>query len=176
MTKKEAQLVEASARIAAGAPKGKEIGFQHTVLCQTSLPHRPTTARTWQREQGNVSLLIEAGRVKRGRQWVEVPLPHGEKPRLLLIHLNSEAVRTGSPVIDAGLTFSTDDMDAMGGPSLLLDADQRGVVRPLDGNGDGSARVDAGSVEAPAVAVTPAPTGGVTPPAKPVVAQPDYTG
>ena len=82
---------------------------------------------------------------------------------------------TGSPVIDAGLTFTDADMDAMGA-DVLLNADQRGVVRPLDGNGDGSARVDAGSVEAPAVAVTPAPTGGVTPPAKPVVAQPDYTG
>ena len=35
---------------------------------------------------------------------------------------------TGSPVIDAGITFSTDDMDAIGGPSLLLDADQRGVA------------------------------------------------
>jgi hypothetical protein len=94
------RLIDTSARIAAGPPKPKEIGFQHTVLCQTSLPHRPTAARTWEREQGNVSLLIEAGRVKRGERWEDVAMPHGEKPRLILTHLNSEAVRTGSPVID----------------------------------------------------------------------------
>ena len=49
-------------------------------------------------------------------------------------------------------------------------------LRALDALAVGEAVRAAGSVEAPAVAVTPAPTGGVTPPAKPVVAQPDYTG
>ena len=82
---------------------------------------------------------------------------------------------TGSPVIDAGLPVLGDDMEEMGG--TLIDTDQRGVTRPLDGNGDGRADVDAGSVEAPAIAVTPAPGGGgVTPPARPVPAQPNYTG
>ncbi len=95
---KALRLLEAGGQIATAPPK--TIDFQHTVLCQTSLPHRPTAARAWEREQGRVSLSIEAGRVKHGRRWVEVPLPHGEKPRLLLIHLNSEAVRTGSPVVD----------------------------------------------------------------------------
>jgi hypothetical protein len=99
-TAKTIRLIETGARIVADPPKPKEIGFQHTVLCQTSLPHRPTTARTWEREQGNVSLSIEAGRIMQGRRWVDVLLPHGEKPRLLLIYLNSEAVRTGSPIID----------------------------------------------------------------------------
>jgi Plasmid encoded RepA protein len=98
ITRRTLRLIEAGGRIASSPPK--EIDFQHSVLCQTSLPHRPTAARTWEREQGRVSLSIEAGRVKRGRRWIEVPLPHGEKPRLLLIHLNSEAVRTGSPMVD----------------------------------------------------------------------------
>jgi hypothetical protein len=99
-TAKTSRLIETGTHIAANPPKPKEIGFQHTVLCQTSLPHRPTTARTWEREQGNVSLSIEAGRIKLGRRWVDVPLPHGEKPRLLLIHLNKEAMRTCNPVIN----------------------------------------------------------------------------
>jgi hypothetical protein len=96
--RKALRLIEASERITATPPK--VIDFQHTALCQTCLPHRPTTARTWEREQGNVSLKIEAGSVKRGRRWIDLALPHGEKPRLLLIHLNSEAVRNGSPVVD----------------------------------------------------------------------------
>jgi Plasmid encoded RepA protein len=92
------RLIEASERIAAEPPKTYE--FQHSVLCQTSLPHRPTAARTWAREQGNVSLRIEAGGVKHGAHWVDLPLPHGEKPRLVLVYLNTEALRARSPLVD----------------------------------------------------------------------------
>lgn len=35
-------------------------------------------------------------------ELVELPLPYGEKPRLLLMHLSSEARRTESRVIDVG--------------------------------------------------------------------------
>jgi hypothetical protein len=49
-------------------------------------------------------LLIEAGSAldpKTGN-FVELGLPHGERPRLILIHLSTEAIRTGSPMIDVG--------------------------------------------------------------------------
>ena len=58
--------------------------------------------REWDRKQGNASLRIEAGSAidpKTG-EFVKLGLPYGEKPRLVLIHLASEAVRTGSPVVD----------------------------------------------------------------------------
>ena len=43
------------------------IAYQHTVFCQTCLPYRDPgdEVRLWEREQGRVSLLIEAGRVKK---------------------------------------------------------------------------------------------------------------
>ncbi|MCW2581313.1 MAG: putative extracellular nuclease, partial [Klenkia sp.] len=85
--------------------------------------------------------------------------------------------RTGSPVIDAGLPVADAAVEGMDDAARLVDFDQRGVARPLDGNGDGRADLDSGSVEAAAIAVTPAPGGGgVTPPARPVPAQPNYTG
>jgi hypothetical protein len=79
-----------------------DIAFSHSVLCQTSLPYKPTDERVWIRDQGHVSLLIEAGRARHPDtgKWVELPLPHGEKPRLVMLHLNSEAMRTSSPIID----------------------------------------------------------------------------
>src|SRR5438132_302457 len=82
----------------------ERVSFQHTVLCQTCLPYRDPgdAVRLWEREQGRVSLLVEAGRVKdptRGG-WIEVGLPYGPKPRLILAHLNGEALRTGSPEIE----------------------------------------------------------------------------
>ena len=51
-------------------------------------------------DAGQLALSIETGRVRKERQWMDLPLPHGEKPRLILIHLNREALRTGSPVVD----------------------------------------------------------------------------
>jgi hypothetical protein len=79
-----------------------DIDFQHSVFCQTGLPYKPTSARVWERQQGNASLRIEAGSAydPSARRWVDLSLPHGEKPRLVLIHLNNEALRTGSPVVD----------------------------------------------------------------------------
>jgi hypothetical protein len=94
------RLINAHTDILAGP--ADDIAFSHTVLTQCSLPYRPTDERVWIRNQGNVSLLIEAGRAQHPDtgKWVELPLPHGEKPRLIMLHLNSEALRTGSPIID----------------------------------------------------------------------------
>src|SRR3954449_1226869 len=82
----------------------ERVTFQHTVLCQTCLPYRDPgdTVRLWKREQGRVSLLIQAGLVNDSTKgnWLEVGLPYGPKPRLILAHLNGEALRTGSPEIE----------------------------------------------------------------------------
>ncbi len=81
-----------------------DLAFQHTVLCQTGLPYRNPgdDVREWQREQGAVSLLIKAGAVWNPwtQQWVKLGLPWGTKPRLILAHLNAEALRQDSPVIE----------------------------------------------------------------------------
>src|SRR3954463_4179020 len=94
------RLIDAHADIIDGP--ADDIAFSHSVLTQCSLPYRPTDERIWIRDQGKVSLLIEAGRAQHPDtgKWVELPLPHGEKPRLVMLHLNGEALRTGSPVID----------------------------------------------------------------------------
>jgi hypothetical protein len=82
----------------------ERIDFLHTVLAQCGLPHRnPGDAvREWDRRNGALSLSVEAGRAldPRSGGYVRLGLPYGEKPRLVMIHLSSEAVRTGSPVVE----------------------------------------------------------------------------
>jgi len=58
--------------------------------------------REWDKEQGAVSLRISAGTAKNPKtgEWVHLDLPFGPKPRLVLAHLNTEALKTGSPEID----------------------------------------------------------------------------
>ena len=87
-----------------------EICFQHSVLCQTGLPYRDPGegVRLWEREQGHAALEIEAGRIldPASGKYVNVGLPWGPKPRLILAHLNAEALRLGSPEIAIGDSLS----------------------------------------------------------------------
>lgn len=55
----------------------------------------------------------------------------------------THALPPGSPAIDAG------SPGAPGTPNACLSTDQRGVARPQDGDGDGTARCDLGAYEAP---------------------------
>lgn len=84
----------------------EDVTYQHSILCQTSLPYRDPGegVRRWERKQGNALLEVEAGRAihpERG-EFVDVPLPWGPKARLILMHLNAEAIRTQSPHVDVG--------------------------------------------------------------------------
>lgn len=84
--------------------RATKLDFLHTIQCQCSLPYRDPGdhVREWERKQGSASLRIEAGAAMdpKSNKFVKIGLPYGEKPRLVLIHLASEAIRTGSPIID----------------------------------------------------------------------------
>nr|WP_280865848.1 replication protein RepA [Falsiroseomonas frigidaquae] len=70
------------------------------------MPYRDPGAevRDWKRRQGNAALLIEAGRAldPESGEWVQLGLPWGPKARLIMMHLNSEAIRTRSAEVDVG--------------------------------------------------------------------------
>jgi hypothetical protein len=102
LTQHQKKLIEASSAIRSETPE--RIDYLHTVQCQCGIPYRnPGDAvREWDRKQGDASLRIEAGSAidPHTGSFVKLGLPFGEKPRLVLIHLASEATRTSSPVID----------------------------------------------------------------------------
>src|SRR5512147_284788 len=74
----------------------ERIVYQHTVLCQTVLPYQNPgdQVRRWERQQGAVSLEVDAGRARNPhtRRYEDVGLPFGSRPRLILAHLNREAL------------------------------------------------------------------------------------
>jgi len=82
----------------------ERIAYQHTVLCQTALPYRNPgdTVREWERQQGATSLRIEAGAARdpSTRCFVKFGLPYGSRPRLILAHLNREALLRQSPEVE----------------------------------------------------------------------------
>lgn len=78
--------------------------FQHSVLCQTFLPYRnPGDAiRLWQQKQGNVSLALQAGNLLNPAtgEYEPIGLPFGTKSRLILAHINSQAIKKQSPSLN----------------------------------------------------------------------------
>ena len=96
------RLVETSHEIATSP--NPQITYQHTVLCQTGMPYRNQgeDVRLWERRNGRVYLRIEAGSALHPieERFVPMPLPFGPKARLILIHLNGEALRTGNATIE----------------------------------------------------------------------------
>ena len=101
------RLIRTGAEISLDDPDG--ITYQHTVLCQTAMPYRKLQERTWDRRNGRVRLRIAAGEAldPKTEEYVEMPLPYGSRVRLILMHLNGEALRSGQPTIEVGRSLTT---------------------------------------------------------------------
>lgn len=80
-------------------------GFVYSGWCQTGLPHkRPATENVvWKVQTDSLTLLVEPGfRVGKTGAPVPVGVPYGAIARLILIYLQSEALRTGSREVELG--------------------------------------------------------------------------
>src|SRR3954468_17696012 len=93
-----------TAGLLAESDEKQPVTFQHSILCQTSLPYRDPgpDVRRWERQQGAAVLMVEAGSAMHPEsgKFVDLLLPFGPNPRLVLAHLNSEALRSNSPEIE----------------------------------------------------------------------------
>ena len=97
------RLLDASALIAS-PNDGLAVLYQHSVLCQTCLPFRDPgdDARVWERGNGSVRLKVIAGEAMDPSKgdFVPVGLPFGPKARLVLMHINQQALLSQSPLIE----------------------------------------------------------------------------
>lgn len=98
-------LLDAAATIGTEAPSGSDIAYLHAILCQVGLPRGPKAVEgltVFERICGGAALRVTAGALWDGKQLVQQPIPYGANPRLVLAWLNTQAVRTRSPVIPVG--------------------------------------------------------------------------
>ena len=79
------------------------VGFLFSGWCQTALPHkRLDDNEIWSLETDYVKLMIEPGSVHGPEGAVRVGVPYGSRARLILLYLQSEAIRTKSREIELG--------------------------------------------------------------------------
>lgn len=80
------------------------VGFLYSGWCQAALPHRRLPdAEGWQIQSERVTLVVEPGmRPTATGKPAPVGVPYGSRARLILIYLQSEAIRTKSREIELG--------------------------------------------------------------------------
>ena len=96
-SKAQRLAIEAAAQVL--AEEETRLGITHAGFAMTSLPHKRTEDAFWKRQGHRTTLLVESGRDREGEL---VGVPYGSIARLILLYLQTEAVRTGSPEVELG--------------------------------------------------------------------------
>lgn len=101
----EASLLDTAGVILQDDPTGSDIAYLHAIMCQVGLPRGPKAVegmQVFERICGGAALRVTAGALWDGKQLVQQPIPYGANPRLVLAWLNTQAVKTRSPIIPVG--------------------------------------------------------------------------
>lgn len=114
------EMVDASMRplidIAAEvlADDTQRIGISYTGFCLTALPHkRLPDDQPWEKKGHRVTLLVEPGRLKHGGRTKLYGVPYGARARMILLYLQTQAIRTSSREVALGRSMR-DWMERMG--------------------------------------------------------------
>lgn len=101
-TRNERQAIDAAASVL--AEEDARLGITHAGFAMTSLPHKRIEAAVWRREGTRTTLLVEAGHDRDGQL---IGVPYGSIARLILLYLQTEAVRTNSPEVELGPSMNS---------------------------------------------------------------------
>ena len=99
LPRKQQKIVDAVCSV---QEEKQKITYSHSTMCQTSLPFKDMKEqRKWISKNGLSIVQLEAGSVLHPEkdEYIELGLPYGTKPRLILLHLNQQAILTGNPEI-----------------------------------------------------------------------------
>jgi hypothetical protein len=97
------RLVDIAAEVL-GDDAGR-IGITYTGFCLTGLPHkRLPDDQPWEKRGHRVTLLVEPGRMRAGLRGMSklCGVPYGARARMILLYLQTQAVRTGSREVELG--------------------------------------------------------------------------
>src|SRR3954454_17355201 len=96
-TRAERQAIEAAGIIL--AEEVSRLGITHAGFAMTSLPHKRIEEPLWRRQGHRTTLLVESGRTGQG-SWIGVP--YGSMAPLILLYLQTKAIRTTHPEVELG--------------------------------------------------------------------------
>ncbi|TBC53773.1 hypothetical protein ELH27_37025 [Rhizobium leguminosarum] len=95
--------------IESDGPSPSNLRYMHSSLAICGLPYKrlPEGEYEFERKQGRMAVVVEAGKLRApDGSRVQQPVPYGPKPRLILAHLSTEAIRNRSATIDVAETLT----------------------------------------------------------------------
>ncbi len=122
VTKAERSAVDAAAAIM--AEEESRLGITHAGFAMTGLPHRRIAENIWRKSTSQTTLLVASGHNENGEA---IGVPYGSLARLILLYLQTEAIRTSSPEVDLGRSMNAwlSKMEiAIGGRTYQLVSEQ----------------------------------------------------
>ena len=98
--------VEAAAAYLADEDTG--IGFLYSGWCQAALPHKKLADdEEWQIRSDHVNMLVQPGlRTSNFGRAQKVGVPYGSRARLIMLYVQSEALRTSSREVSLGRSMN----------------------------------------------------------------------
>jgi hypothetical protein len=96
------RLIDIAAEVM--ADEAAKIGITYTGFCLTGLPHkRLKDDQPWEKRGYRVILSIEPGRLRVGHGAAKLyGVPYGARARMILLYLQTQAIRTGSREVELG--------------------------------------------------------------------------
>ena len=79
------------------------IGITHAGFAIAALPHKRTQESVWERDNGHIKLLVESGLDSAKRP---IGIPYGSIARMILLYLQTQAVRTKSRDVELGASMN----------------------------------------------------------------------
>jgi hypothetical protein len=109
---KQRGLIDIAAEVM--ADDTQRIGISYTGFCLTALPHKRLADNLpWEKKGHRVTLLVEPGRLKHGGKTKLYGVPYGARARMILLYLQTQAIRTNSREVALGRSMR-DWMERMG--------------------------------------------------------------
>lgn len=105
LSKRHLQIVKIAGELAeVPFSTANSLGFMSRLLLMVNLPYRDPgkDIKNWHRKNGNISIDI----VSAYEDGKSLGLPYGAYPRIILAYLITQAVKTQSPVLYLGKSFS----------------------------------------------------------------------
>lgn len=109
MTPMQKRRASAREEIQSEGPSPSNLRYMHSSIANCPLPYRrlPEGEYEFERKQGRMAVLVEAGKLRApDGSRVQQPVPYGPKPRLILAHFSTEAIRNRSSTIDVAETLT----------------------------------------------------------------------
>ncbi|MFL5284590.1 MAG: hypothetical protein ACJ8AW_27285 [Rhodopila sp.] len=100
-SKAQRNAIDAAAAIL--AEEESRMGIIHAGFAMISLPHKRIEEIVWRRSGPNTTLLVASGHTEQGHP---IGVPYGSIARLILLYLQTEAIRTGSAEVDLGRSMN----------------------------------------------------------------------